>query len=590
MAQINYPLCINVDWLQVALESESPLFSLPNLDNFICTMRERGTRQFKSVADIEYISSDGELVQFGTLCSIPTLASWSPTLCSLKIDNSLLYSSTDGGWHPILMQFLESFRLRVSHLSRVDLAGDFLYLKGRVSGSTLAKKIKSCEWWKCGSVNISEHYTMPYNIKWQRDIALDGYDTEIYLNNGEVVPRVESMTFGKISSDAQVILYDKSLELKTNEMRIKDGVAFCQKEYIRDAWKNAGVYSDKRHTWRLEFRLRASSLFLRDSKMDSPRRVEISDLLGDNLRLTYLMATDRYFRLVDVTEGGKLAVTAERCFAMASHKNRLPSVDLFSFQGITQTLCRGKYHVPCNRFNRNVINRLHEISNSLDKGNGNFSRKGDVDTIKKGINSLNSIHLECEHDSVKMREAIRLLRDICFNINVNRMYSTEDVDNVVACRKVLERKLRSQSPTFLKNVISNIYDCQKKIERLKEFDKVKGRNPQCRPQDNIILRDSINVLKSLYVPVLQDQIKEDTDNIYEPTLTAVFQKCANNIQLTNEEYNFYKMVNSNDSPFSASRLFDLKSMFNSRQANAVEHSKDYAQYLQFCGHCDPDYL
>lgn len=591
MAQINFPYLVSLDWVQLSLAASNELFVIESVGNFICSARERGSRQFKSIIDVSYVTADAELIPFGVFCCDPTLESWSRKICSLKLDNSLLYNNVDGGWYNILCQFLSIYDLTISHLQRCDIACDFIYLKNRVSGTMLAKNIKSMKWWKCGSVNISEHYTMPYSLKWVRDIATDGYETEIYLQNGELSPRVESMTFGKISSGAQVILYDKSLELKSHEFSLADSdVKICSKEYIRSAWKDAGVYDEKRHTWRIEIRLSSSALFMRDFINDTDRRLTLADIIGDNLKYTFFMAMDRYFRLVDFTEGGKYNVDIRRCVAMSSHKNRLPKVELFDTCDFNCKLCRAKYHIPCNQFNRSVVNRLQSLAMSLTQEGGCFSRKGDKEAIKVGMESLRNISENIGPINQKTSECVRLLKAICFDANMSDAINPADVDNIVRCRKVLERRLRTESPRFLRMMMNDISRVKYKVDVINESAMIKGKDIFVKPKDSAILTDSVKVLQSLYSPVLRDQQAEDNNNIYYTCLTDLLNKMDNNYFVSKAEYDFMKFCLSTESPLGQANLRAIKDFYYNSVLHSVEVSKDYNQFLHFNKMCDADYI
>lgn len=591
MAQINYPYLVSLDWVQLSLTASTELYVIENKGSFICSSRNRGSRQFKNIIDVSYVTADAELIPFGVFCCTPTLESWSQRTCSLKLDNSLLYNSVDGGWFNVLSMFLGTYELTISHLQRCDIACDFVYLKNRVSGAALAKNIKSMKWWKCGSVNISEHYAMPYSIKWQRDIAMDGYETEIYLQGGELCPRVESMTFGKISSGAQVILYDKSLELKSHEFSIDGGeTKICSKEYIRDAWKSANVFDDKRHTWRIEIRLSSSALFMRDTMNGEDRRVTLADIIGENLKYTFLVAVDRYFRLVDFTFGGTMPVDVRRCYSMASHKNRLPKVELFDYCDMNCKMCRAKYHIPCNQFNRSVVSRLQMLSESLNQSNGCFCRQGDKEALSHGIESLTKINSIVKVENKSIAECIKLLKGICFNQNMSKSANEEDISNIVSCRKVLERRIRTESPRFMRMMINDIRRVKKSVDVMNEMSMIKGKEVVVKPKDSAILTDSVRVLQSLYSPVLRDQINDDTNNIYFDNLVMLLTKCDEQYTISQSEYKYIKFCLSEESPIGLSNMRTLKDYYWNSNLLSVETSKDYGQYLHFQNKCDADYV
>lgn len=589
MAQTNFPYMLSIDWLQLSLTAADELYGIESFDCFICSQRDRGSKQYKNITDVNYISSDGELIPFGVFLSTPTLATWSPLTCALKLDNSLLYNSVDGGWFAVLGKFVRCYNLTISHIQRCDLACDFLYLKGRLSGSQLCHKIKSMEYWKCGSVNVSEHYTMPYSIKWQRDISLDGYESEIYLQSGSLSPRVESLTFGRLSSGAQVCLYDKTLELKSHEITI-DGKKVCSKQYIRDNWVNANVFHVKRHTWRLEIRLTSQALFIFDSKDDKERRITISDIIGDALKYTFLMAIDRYFRLVDFTIGGTQPVSVDRCFAMSTHKNRLPIVNLFDCDGLNCQMCRAKYHLPCNRFNRSVVTRLQSLSSIMSSKESILSTYGLKDKVESGIKSLGYIANNREAVMANVSDCIRLLKEITFNCNAYGAIPQEHIDNLVDLRRSMEYMLRTESPRFVKMMINDVCRVKKSVDIIRESEFIKGREQITKPMDSQILTDSVRILQSLYSPSVRDQRKEDTANLYKERLYQIVQSNQNNRSWTEPEYDYIRFCLGKDSPLSFSEISQFKEMNYNANIQSTCTSLDYAQYLHFRKDADPDFM
>lgn len=589
MAQTNFPYMLSIDWLQLSLTAADELYGIESFDCFICSQRDRGSRQYKNITDVNYISTDGELIPFGVFLSTPTLATWSPLTCALKLDNSLLYNSVDGGWFSVLGKFVRCYNLTISHIQRCDLACDFLYLKGRLSGSQLCHKIKSMEYWKCGSVNVSEHYTMPYSIKWQRDISLDGYESEIYLQSGSLSPRVESLTFGKLSSGAQVCLYDKTLELKSHEITI-DGKKVCSKQYIRDNWVNANVFHVKRHTWRLEIRLTSQALFIFDSKDDKERRITISDIIGDALKYTFLMAVDRYFRLVDFTIGGTQPVSVDRCFAMSTHKNRLPIVNLFDCDGLNCQMCRAKYHLPCNRFNRSVVTRLQSLSSIISAKESILSTYGLKDKVESGIKSLGYIAYNREGVMANVSDCIRLLKEITFNCNAHGAIPQEHIDNLVDLRRSMEYMLRTESPRFVKMMINDVCKVKKSVDIIRESEFIKGREHLTKPMDSQILTDSVRILQSLYSPSVRDQRNEDAANLYKERLYQIVQSNQNNRSWTEPEYDYIRFCLGKDSPLSFSDIKQFKEMSYDANVQSACTSLDYGQYLHFRKDADPDFV
>lgn len=529
MAQQNFPLMIAVDWLSMTLISEVVLTTPENRGIFVWEARTYGTKQFRNVFDIAVTLPDGDLAPFGVCCTEPTLETWAPGMMSLKIDNHLLYDKTLGYWLDILQNFIATYSLSVKSISRCDLAGDFIYLHGRVSGSGLIKRLKNFTWWKCGTVKVSEHYSMPYTLGWTRQIDHDGIDTDIYLQNGQVAARSESMTFGTMASDAQVCLYDKTQELNRTEVTIKrDGeeVKESAKEYIRDCHREAGVYDPQRHTWRLEIRLRNKALCIFDNALMAERPIYLDDLVQSKLPMTFLAAADRYFRIVDATDGGAQEVTPSYMASMKGHKNRLPVVHLFDTSAPVLKFCSKKYHQPANRYHRAIITRLDQLGDRLHRCPAQYTKDDDATAIPDLLQRLKPLatRLAKEQSSViKASNALAKLHKL-FAENPD-ITTPEDMAALTRAKEVLERHYNTESPTFTRNIISTLTNYASKMESmLAHGSKAPFRRARsAHPSDSQVLLDAAAILKGVFVNVCYDERREKHESVYyQHFVEAVF--------------------------------------------------------------------
>lgn len=368
MPQVFFKNLVSVDWLSMMVKSMDINFAKYHSDMFLWHPRNYGTKQFKNIVDLSFIDEDAVVQPFGLFCYEPTLEQWEVTSGSLKLANSLFYCDYRILWQDLLLQFLTTYQMQVISISRCDLACDFLFLLNRVSGPMLIEKLKSFDWWKCGSVKCCEYYKMPYSIDVPAFADTTQSDMQVFLQQGKLQSRTESLTFGTMSSDAQVCIYDKTLELMRTETDVElfgENVRVSAKEYIRDAHKAAGVYHDKRHTWRVEIRLRNKAAFLIDNKNGIERPLYITDLTPQNLPNLFHLAANKYFRLIDASLGGHRKVTAEVIQKFSAHKNRLPEVDLFRPKTLTLALSKKKYQKNPTRFTKAVISSLEKHSDEL---------------------------------------------------------------------------------------------------------------------------------------------------------------------------------------------------------------------------------
>lgn len=520
MAQQNFPLMVSVDWLSLSCMSENPIVAPSDVVPFVWYARKYGTKQFKNVWDVMYVDTDGVLEPFGVICSEPTLDSWDARSCSLKLDNHLLYRNNRGYWLDLLNVFLREYHISVETISRCDIAGDFLYLRNRLSGPGLVRKLKSYEYWKCGSVKVSEHYTMPYSIEWQKRFDPEGFKVDTFLQQGTFDARVETMTFGTMSSDAQVCLYDKTLELNRSAVRIKQGdkeIVESAKEYIRDCHKAAGVFDKSRHTWRLEIRLRNKALFIFDPAIAAERPLYLDDLTMAKLPMTFMAAADRYFRLVDATNGGTAQITPSYISSMGSHKNRLPIVSLFGDSKPSIKFSTKKYHEPANKYHRSVINRLDQLGDRLERCPVKYTKEDDKKALPALIERLMPIADRLKDDQQRVKRAMVALKDLHDIMSSNPDITTDDDRKaLIDAKEVLERHFNTESPTFTRNIISTLSNYSNRMQSMLESstDVPLRRARSAFPSDSQVLLDAANILKGVFVDVCHDERRKSLSSIY----------------------------------------------------------------------------
>lgn len=520
MAQVNFNMMISVDWLQLSLRSFDLLSYPVDSARFYFKQRSYGTKQFRNVFDVSVLVDGDVLEPFGVFQSVPTLEAWDPQTCSLKLDNHLLYSSNRGSWLDHLRCFLADYRLSINSITRVDLAGDFLYLRNRVSGPALCNNIKSLKWWKCGSVNISEHYKMPYSLEWSRSVDKDGIDTKIYLQGNKVSPRVETLTFGTMSSDAQVCIYDKTLELNRSAVSVLRGdkeVKESAKEYIRDCHKLAGVYDPNKHTWRIELRLKSKASFLWDEYRAMERPLYLEDLSSAHIVETFISACDKYFRLVDASDDGSVQITSDYCRKMRGHKNRLPKVHLFS-----PALCRSQfvkkdYHKPANQFHRAVINRLEQLADKTKRIPCKETLQGDKELIPSLVSHLQPLAAQMKEDKKLLLRALNSLSAVQSTIVERESPVSQVTQSLIAqTKEMLERHFNTESPVFVHNMISSLRKYESGMSNmLSAGAKSKARSVRsAHPSDSEILHEAAQVLQGIFTNVVHDERKQQQSDLF----------------------------------------------------------------------------
>lgn len=542
---------LSVDWLSMTLLSMEPisherlsvdfsddcdevkisrlLHNPKQLGRWDWKPKRYGTKQFRTIWEISTIDSDGCLEPFGVLCSEPTTPSMNPCMCSFKVENHVLYRQGEKSWLDMVRMFLADYNFKILSISRCDLAADFIYLRGRVSGPKLIENIKSFRWWKIGKYKVAEHYRMPYELKtssWS-----DNADERplMFFQRQKVAARVETMTFGSMSSDAQVCVYDKTLELNRSSVKISaddDAPAESAKEYIRDCHKAAGVFSPKLHTWRIEIRLKSKSLFLFDNLRMTERPLELADLEPASLFETFRAAANKYFKLVDASINGSEQITPAYCQKMASHKNRLPEVELFTPSSARVTFTKKKYHEPANKFHRAVIKRLDEIGDRARRVPCHYTKEGDSELIPKLIQRIEPLAKQMKSNRQMLGKALTALANVAALLESGQGdVATEDIELICQVKEMLERHYRTESPQFIRNCSIML---EKYASRMTQIESQATDKPirvvrSAHPEDSSILLEASNILRSIYVDVVFDERQESKTIIYEKAFVDAIQ-------------------------------------------------------------------
>lgn len=520
MAQKYFPYMVALDWLQLSLRSWQILGQPENRGHFVLTKRSYGCKQYENVFIVEYADVDGILEPFGTFNTVPHLKSWNPCNCSLKLDNHLLYREDRGFWSDLLREFLHEYALTVINITRADIAADFLYLTNRVSAPQMIKNIKACRWWKCGTTKVAEHYKLPYSISEAESRVCDFYDTQVFFQDGSLSPRVETLTFGTMSSDAQVCIYDKTLELRRSEVEIKLEdriIRESAKEYIRDCHKQAGVYHERHHTWRIEIRLKNTALFLVDSSNGMERPVMLEDLDPNHIGETYLAALDRYFKLVDATNDGDNELSVESLRSMAGHKNRMPRIELFPRRTSVVTFIKKPYHEPANKFHRDVINRLSKLGDRMQRIPAKYTDTRDPEAIASCMAVLPSL-AEKVSDSHKVIKQARLAVAAAQELleSQRAVATSAELAALRDCQEMLERHYNTESPGFAKNIGKALEKYADKLSRQFELatsSKVR-RASTMMPSDGTVLMEAAAIMRGVFTEAAADQRRADNIDIH----------------------------------------------------------------------------
>ena len=160
----------------------------------------------------------------------PASSALKPNMCSIKVDNSLLY---EPDWNFYLHDFIAAIGWQIGGITRIDLCGDFNYLADGMKPQEFVNRYLSqesegrCTYFRC------------HSDKWHAD------GNKQVGNNG-----VAGLRWGKRVSDVCTYIYDKSRELR----EVK------HKPWIQRQWVEAGF--DVKNVWRVEFSINAKGTHL----------------------------------------------------------------------------------------------------------------------------------------------------------------------------------------------------------------------------------------------------------------------------------------------------------------------------------------
>lgn len=255
---------------------------------------------------------DGRWQPFAVLCQHPTTPQMATAMVSIKIANHILYRPD---YYDLIIQMLIDWHVGSVHISRLDVAADFLELACGWGGEVLASKLASGRCVRKGSRKVKIFARSPYHIS----------------NDGKMQKKsggIESITFGTHASVCQFQLYNKTEELRQASMG-----GYCPKEYIRDCWKQAGVWSPERDTWRIELRLTSKAHSLVNTQTGQMQPVDLYSLRPEALPQTILAIFAKWAEIR----------STERCSASdVEHFSRLKRVELLSWSAVLAVVPRCK--------------------------------------------------------------------------------------------------------------------------------------------------------------------------------------------------------------------------------------------------------
>lgn len=310
------PYLVSCDWLSVSVRL-TPLADytqerMPS--GYLVRQKGYGTKQWQHIAEVY----EADETPVGTLAWLPRRAGISPLAGIFKVDNQVLYEQ--GAWDRICAALI-ALGLKFVGISRLDLACDFNEFFNGLQAQTLINGYLSGDYVKVGLnkayafIEPGTHTTTKSDDEFSVYDRIPNYEGTkqrerdekfIAERNAEIADsglplldfkqavklrkpkpaEVQSLTFGKASNPVQVILYNKSKELREVKM----------KRYIVECWKRAGL-DLSRSVWRVEMRLRSEATNLENLCNGEIQSLSLVDVVSQQqFEAIFAAYAEKYFK------------------------------------------------------------------------------------------------------------------------------------------------------------------------------------------------------------------------------------------------------------------------------------------------------
>lgn len=310
------PYLVSYDWMSVSVQLTRNFDPQREKQQSGYTLKPKpyGSKMWAHIAEV--YEPDGTLL--GTLAWEPRSTSISSLAGIFKAENQVLYESDM--WDRICAGLL-GLGVKFKNISRMDLACDFNEFFNGLHPQTLINGYISGEYVKVGlnrayafidpNTYTTAHSDEDFKVydrcpnfegtkqrardeKWvaerNEEIANSGLPLLEFKQCSRVnAPRaahIQSLTFGRASNPVQVILYDKSKELREVKM----------KRYIVDNWRRAGL-DLSRPVWRVEIRLRSEAAKVENLVNGEIQTLSLMDIVAQKqLEAIFTAYSEKYFK------------------------------------------------------------------------------------------------------------------------------------------------------------------------------------------------------------------------------------------------------------------------------------------------------
>lgn len=249
---------ISIDWLQIYADVSLLKYS----DEYEAKILDYGTKNFEILEEV--------YLQGSLFCSVqrkPRSEIIKSHTAVIKFENSLLYFADA---ETIIATFLRECEIHLLSITRIDLAVDFKKFKNGLLPQSLIKGFMKEKFLKNGRGK----YTL--------------------IGSQKNVLDVSYLRFGTKSSDVNVYLYNKSLEMKEK----------VYKPYIAERWKQLEG-SPLEDVWRLEFSLTAKATTFIDEQTGEIQTITLNTFSNTKQQKEIISALEKRYFEFKVNDGQK---------------------------------------------------------------------------------------------------------------------------------------------------------------------------------------------------------------------------------------------------------------------------------------------
>ena len=249
---------VSIDWLQIYADVSLLKYS----DEYEAKILDYGTKNFEILEEV--------YLQGSLFCSVqrkPRSEIIKSHTAVIKFENSLLYFADA---ETIIATFLRECEIHLLSITRIDLAVDFKKFKNGLLPQSLIKGFMKEKYLKNGRGK----YTL--------------------IGSQKNVLDVSYLRFGTKSSDVNVYLYNKSLEMKEK----------VYKPYIAERWRQLEG-SPLQDVWRLEFSLTAKATTFIDEQTGEIQTITLNTFSNTKQQKEIISALEKRYFEFKVNDGQK---------------------------------------------------------------------------------------------------------------------------------------------------------------------------------------------------------------------------------------------------------------------------------------------